>query len=253
MLERGKVMNVNSARNSLVRARNLRNARKSRSSKVISSHASLKTSTSSTSTTNKTTSTSSTSSTTSTTKTKQIAMYEKVESKADEIQSLVAKMIDIGKMEYTDDETGEKAKENDKSSMVSYIKDFAEDYNTVHDALSDIGGSSNLAFKKTLESIVTSNKSALKEIGVTVDNSGDITVDETKLKNADEDKVKSLFATSGGFADKISTKMETIESTAASTVTVLNKLYGTTSTYNTGSTYNSSYYNSYGSSSSWYI
>jgi hypothetical protein len=179
-------------------------------------------------------------------------MYEKVESTANETQSLVDKMINIGKMSYTDDETGEKAKENDKNSLVSYIKDFASDYNTVRSALTDLSGSSNLAFKKTLESIVTSNKSALNEIGVSVSSDGDLSVDEATLKNADEENVKSLFAVTGSFADKISDKMEVIESSAASTVTTLNKLYGSTSTYSstgTSSTYNGSYYNS----SSWYI
>jgi hypothetical protein len=58
-----------------------------------------------------------------------------------------------------------------------------------------------------------------------------------------------LFATKNGFADKISSKMETIENSASSTVTTLNKLYGTTSTYGS-----SGYYNTYGTSnSSWYF
>jgi hypothetical protein len=178
-------------------------------------------------------------------------MYEKVESTASEVQSLVTKMTKIGNMEYTNDETGEESKESAKTSFVKYIENFVTDYNTVRDALSDLSGSSNLAFKKSLESITTSNKSALKAIGVTVANSGDLSVDEDTLENADEDAVKALFATKNSYASKISSKMETIESTASSTVTTLNKLYGTTSTYSSSGY---SYYNSYGtSSSSWYF
>jgi hypothetical protein len=183
-------------------------------------------------------------------------MYEKVESTADDIQSLVTKMIKIGDMDYTDDEEGEEAKESAKSSLVTYIKDFVSDYNTVHDALEDLSGSANLAYLKSLESIATSYKNALKEVGITVANSGEISVDATTLKSADEDKVYALFEKSSSFADKISDKMESLEKYASSTVTTLNKLYGTTSTYSstgTSSYYNSSYYNKYGTSySSWY-
>jgi hypothetical protein len=154
--------------------------------------------------------------------------------------------------EYTDDETGKEASENAKSSLVSYIKDFVADYNSVHDALNDLSGSSNLAFKKSLESIVTSNKNSLSAVGITVDKSGDLSVDETTLKAADDESIKSLFQTKNGFADKISGKMETIEDSASSTVNTLNYLYGTTSTYSSSGY--SNYYSTYGtSSSSWYL
>jgi hypothetical protein len=241
-------MRINSARNSLVRARNLRSARRSRSSKLLSSKLSSKL----TSSTSSSKSTSSTKSTTSSAKTKQISKYETVESKASDIQSLVTKMINMVDMEYTDDETGETAKENAQSNLVSYIEDFVSDYNTVHDTLYDLSGSSNLAFKKALESIVTSNKSALSDVGITVDKSGDLSVDKETLKAADSDSIKTLFQTKNGFAGKISSKMETIEDTASKTVNTLNYLYGTTSTYS--SLGYSNYYNTYGTStSSWYL
>lgn len=191
-------------------------------------------------------------------------MYEKMEKSANSIQANVEAMLKIGKMSYTDDETGKQAQENDKNNLIKDIKDFVSDFNEVYSDLADIGGVANTAFKKTLNSIVSANKNALKEIGITVSNSGELTIDEKTLTDADFDKVKELFAKEGSFADKISTKMESIESAAANSLTTLSKLYGATSTYNKYGTSNSyfngynsgySYYNygNYGSNSGWYF
>ena len=184
-------------------------------------------------------------------------MYEKMEKSASEIQSNVKNMLTIGKMSYTDDEAGKKAHENDRESLISGIKSFITDYNLVHSALDDISGTVTLAFKKMLESVVESDETALGEIGISVSKNGELSVDDKALSEADEEKIKALFAKEDCFADKISTKMETIESSASNSLTALNKLYGSTSTYNQygigNSYYNGSYYNSYGNSRSWYI
>ncbi len=188
-------------------------------------------------------------------------MYESMEKSANEIQSSVKKMLAIDNMSYTDDEAGKKAQENDKKNLLKGIKDFVSDFNAVHNGLVDIGGVANLAFKRTLDSIVSTNTSELKEIGITVLKSGELSLDETALEKADFDKVKALFTKDGGFAEKISVKMGTIENAAASSLNTLNKLYGATSTYNKYGTsnsylnsgYNNYNYKNYGSNSSWYF
>lgn len=193
-------------------------------------------------------------------------MYEQVEKSASSVQNSVEKMLKIGKTTYTDDETGKKAQENDKESLIKNIKDFVTEYNEVYNNLCDIGGASNLAFKKTLDSVVSTNKKALEGIGITCSNSGELSIDEKTLEGADFEKIKEVFAKEGGFSDKICGKMETIESAASNSLTTLSKLYGATSTYNkygTSNSYfngygNSSYYNnynygSYGKNSGWYF
>lgn len=254
-------MNINSSRNSLLRARNLRSARRSRAGKVINS----KTTRTSRSNSNQRT----TSSLASKTPTKQLAMYEQMEKSANSVQDSVEKMLKIGKKTYTDDETGKKAQENDKENLIKNIKDFVTEYNEVYNNLCDIGGASNLAFKKTLNSVVSTNKKALEEIGITVSKSGELSIDEKTLEGADFDKIKEVFAKEGGFSDKVCGKMETIENAASNSLTTLSKLYGATSTYNkfgTSNSYfngysNSGYYNNYkygnygnyGSNSGWYF
>ncbi|MDE7415514.1 MAG: hypothetical protein K2N44_04230 [Lachnospiraceae bacterium] len=257
-------MNINSSRNALLRSRNLRSARRSRAGKIISSRTSGTSSRSrfKAGSTKRTTSASA-----SLTQTRQLAKYEQVEKAANSIQANVKNMLKLGKSTYTEDETGKKAQENDKNNLIKYIKNFVSDYNDVYNDLGDLGGAANTAFKKNLDSILSTNKTALKEIGITISNSGELTIDEKTLENADFDKVKALFAKEGGFADKVSTKMESIESAAVNSLTTLSKLYGATSTYNKYGTSNSyfngynnyssgySYYNygNYGSNSGWYF
>ena len=254
-------MNINSSRNALVRARNLRSARRSRAGKIISSR------TSGTSSSRSNSAKRTTSATTSLTQTRQLAKYEKVEKSANSIQANVENMLKLGKSTYTEDEAGKKAQENDQNNLIKYIQNFVSDYNEVYSDLVDLGGAANTAFKKTLDSIVSANKTALKEIGITISNSGELTIDEKTLKAADFDKVKAVFAKEDGFADKIGARMESIESAAANSLTTLSKLYGATSTYNKYGTSNSyfngynnysngySYYNygNYGSNSGWYF
>lgn len=232
-------MNINSSRNSLLRARNLRSARRSRAGKVISSRT--------TRTSRSNASQRTTSSLASKTPTKQLAMYEQMEKSANSVQDSVEKMLKIGKMTYTDDETGKKAQENDKENLIKNIKDFVTEYNEVYNNLCDIGGASNLAFKKTLDSVGSTNKKALEEIGITVSKSGELSIDEKTLEGADFDKIKEVFAKEGGFSDKVCGKMETIENAASNSLTTLSKLYGATSTYNKYGTSNS-YFNGYGNS-----
>lgn len=251
-------MNINSSRNSLLRARNLRSARRSRAGKVINSRT--------TRTSRSNASQRTTSSLASKTPTKQLAMYEQMEKSANSVQDSVEKMLKIGEMTYTDDETGKKAQENDKENLIKNIKDFVTEYNEVYNNLCDIGGASNLAFKKTLDSVISTNKKALEEIGITVSKSGELSIDEKTLESADFDKIKEVFAKEGGFSDKVCGKMETIENAASNSLTTLSKLYGATSTYNkygASNSYfngysNSGYYNNYnygnyGSNSGWYF
>ena len=252
-------MNINSSRNTLLRSRNLRSAKRARAGKVISSRTSRSTSSSrvrSNSSTRKTNTTASL------TQTKQLAMYEKMEKSAYNIQVNVEKMLKIGKMSYTEDEAGKTAQENDKKNLMKEIEDFVSDYNEVYNDLCDIGSASNLAYKKSLDSIVSVNENALKAIGITVSKSGELVIDQKTLENADFDKVKEVFAKEGGFAEKISKKMGNIEDGAANSLTTLSKLYGATSTYNKYGTSNSYFngngnynfnYGNYGSNSGWYF
>ena len=72
------------------------------------------------------------------TQTKQLAMYEKMEKSAYNIQVNVEKMLKIGKMSYTEDEAGKTAQENDKKNLMKGIEDFVSDFNEVYNDLCDM-------------------------------------------------------------------------------------------------------------------
>lgn len=255
-------MQINSSRNTILRARNLRSAKRSRMGKV------LRCKTSSSSRTNSTNRTSS-SLWGSNSQSKQIALYEKVEKSANDIQKSVEDMLKIGKATYADDEAGAQAKQKDGEKLLSNVKDFVAYFNSVHGALEDLGSAAELAYKKSLDTTVSTNAQALKEIGITVSKNGELEIDEDVLESVDIEQVKAIFAEEDSFADKIGSKMQSIENSARNSVTVLDRLYGTTSTYNKYGTsndyYNSSYYNDsylngnyyngkyYGNNSNWYI
>lgn len=257
-------MNINSSRNALLRARNLRSARRSRAGKIVSS----RTSGTSSSSRSRTSSTKrGTSASASLTQTRQLAKYETIEKSANSIQANIEKMLKLGKSTYTEDEAGKKAQESDQNNLIKYIKNFVSDYNDVYNDLTELGGAANTAFRKNLDSIISTNKTALKEIGITISSSGELTIDEKTLEAADFDKVKAVFAKEGGFADKIGAKMGSIESAASNSLTTLSKLYGATSTYNKYGTsnyyfngydnYDKGYsyykYGNYGSNGGWYF
>ncbi len=180
-------MNINSSRNALLRSRNLRNARRSRAGKIISSRTSGTSRSSRSNTTKRTTSASA-----SLTQTRQLAKYEKMEKSANDVQTYVKNMLKIGEMTYTDDEAGKKAQENDKNNLIKNIKNFVSEYNETYNNLMDLGGAANTAFRKALDNIVSTNKTALKEIGITISDAGELVVDEKMLETADFDKVKEL-------------------------------------------------------------
>lgn len=242
-------MNINSSRNALLRSRNLRSARRSRAGKIISSRTSGTSRSSRSNTTKRTTSAPAT-----LTKTRQLAKYENVEKSASSVQTYVKNMLKIGKTTYTDDEAGKKAQESAQNSLIKDIRNFVLDYNDTYSNLADLGGAANSSFMKALDSIVSTNKTALKEIGITVSNTGELSIDDKTLESADFNKLKELFAKENGFADKIGARMESIESAAANSLTTLSKLYGATSTYNKYGVSNSYFneYNNYNSGYSYY-
>lgn len=101
---------------------------------------------------------------------------------------------------------------NDKSSIVKNVKQFASDYSDAVNFLTNnksvSTGVVNLA---TLFSSTKFNSRAYDSIGIKVDTSGRLTVDETKLASAltsDADRVKALLGGSNGLGGKTVNKVD---------------------------------------------
>lgn len=242
-------MKINATRLSLARSRMVRQARRSGRAKVLSGTSSR--SSSKTNILNSLRGTSS-GSTASTTQTKKLLKYEDIEDSANGIQSVYKNMLNLVKKanNTTDDaaktsqdaSNSETDKETDSNQqkMVSYVKKFIDNYNSIYDNLVDIGEASCKAYATQLKSITGLNEKALENVGITKNSDGTLAVDSKKLDAAAFDELKNIFATDGKYASQINDKCAGIEKSVSTSITALNKLYGTSN------------YNKYGTSSSYY-
>ena len=226
-------MRINSSRNSLARARMIRSASRKGRAKILSNK---------TNTTSKS-NTSSNTTRTNTSTSSQITLYENMEKSAKALQTDVKNLQNIN----FDTET-EGTQDSIKKKTVGQIEEFIGDYNSLYKSLEQAGGTTNSMFQKQLKSLFTANKKELDTIGITMDAKGTLSVDSKTLEAADVDKLQKIFCDKDSYAAEVSSKCETIKSCANSTIKVLNRMYGTQTTYNRYGT--NGYY--YGGSGSWY-
>ena len=123
----------------------------------------------------------------------------------------------------------------DTDKIYKAVKSFADDYNSLLDSA---GKSSTNRISQSVSSMkneTSYNEKALKEIGITVDEkTGKLSVDETTFKNADTEKVKSLFNGNGSYAYSVATKASMTNSYAKTEAAKAN-------TYTKNGSYNYNY------------
>lgn len=162
---------------------------------------------------------------------------------ADALKESAEKLLKTGKnsiwekveKEVKDEKTGQmvKVKDYDYDRISKALTEFASSYNSV---LESSGKQNDLSvLKKTafMTGTAKSNKISLSKLGITVGSNNKISVDETKLKSANMDNLKSFFTGSGSFADRIQSKASDISKAAVNAVNALK-------TYNKGGYLNGS-------------
>lgn len=264
-------MVIRGTRASLARTRMIRSARRSRSGKVFSNRSSRNTS-------SRLNSSSKTNSTNQTKQTKQIAMYEEMQKAAADMQKTVKSLLELGalktentaitetaaktenttatettaKTENTatpvETQAKQKTEEEQKKEMIAGIKDLVEQYNTIYANLDELDGTVNTLFLSKLKQLVSNCEDELGKTGVTMNRNGTLSITTKTLENTDLKTLKSVYGKENGIVSKLAQRAENIESNAASTIQVMNRMYGTQSNYNKYGT-SSAYY---GSSGSWY-
>lgn len=91
---------------------------------------------------------------------------------------------------YTDTEGGKSAADK----VTSAVKAFVSDYNNVVTAAKGSTLTSKTAYVANMMSGTAANADKLAEIGITIDSSGKLELNESKLKAADISKVQDLFS-----------------------------------------------------------
>ena len=147
----------------------------------------------------------------------------------------------------TTTQTNTKTEEELKKEIIAGVKDMVKQYNIIYNNLDDLGGTVNTLYVSQLKSLLGNSAATLEKAGVVVNKDGTLSITDKTLESADLSTLKEVFCKSGGITEKLMNKCEKIESNASSKISVINRMYGT-STYNKYGT-SSSYY---GSSGSWY-
>ncbi len=249
-------MVIRGARTSLARARMIRSARRSRSGKVFSNSAQKNTS-------SRLNQTSGKQNTETASQTKKIAMYEEVQKAASELKKAANTLLELGKTSGdvknataqeavkntadTQTPTKTKTEEEQKKELIAGVEELVKQYNIICENLSDLGGTVNSVFVTQLKSLMGNCEKELEKTGVAVNRDGTLSVTKKTLEGTELATLKSVYCKSSGVTDKLIERAEYIGSNAASTIEVMNRMYGT-QTYNkygTGTSY-------YGSNGSWY-
>lgn len=133
----------------------------------------------------------------------------------------------LGATDFTDD---------NKDNIYKAFSAFVKDYNAL---LTNTGKSANsnvVNQASYLKNLVSSNKSALSRIGVTVGSDKTLSIDEEKFKEADMSNVKSLFSGAYSFSEKMTDRVNQIYRYATQGDALTNKTYDSTGGVNVPTT-----------------
>lgn len=142
----------------------------------------------------------------------------------------------------TTNEDGKTVTDYDKDAIYSAVHDFIDDYNTLLKKTADSNTSNITQARNTMTNYVAANKRALSAMGITIGSDNKLSINESTFKNADMEKVKSLFQDSNSLGRQMQQQITKI-ATYAETEAVKSNTYNNSGSYtynhNAGDLYNS--------------
>lgn len=144
----------------------------------------------------------------------------------------------------TTDSEGNKTTEKgyDMDAIYKAVSNFVSAYNTMVDEGAKAESTSILKTTLSMTRLSKSNMNLLKQIGITVGSNNKLSVDEETFKEADINKIRTLFNGSNSYAANVSAKASKIKGAAILEALKANTYTDTASysnTYSTGNIYNS--------------
>lgn len=103
----------------------------------------------------------------------------------------------LSKLDFSDDSEAGKAKN------LKAVKDFISSYNSVIDTADDVNSKSILQNAVWMTNITKKSAGLLNELGITIGENNQLTLDETKWANANASTKSALFNGRQGFAEKM--------------------------------------------------
>ena len=170
-----------------------------------------------------------------------------IEDAADAAKSSLSKLCETGSKSLFNKVTqtgtdGVTTTDYDKDGIYKAVKSFIKDYNTLLDKTEDSNTKNIIQARKTMINYVLAKKSELSAMGITIDSDNNLSIDETKFKDADMDKVKNLFQGTnslGADIEKQIVKINGYAETEASKSNTYNNTGSYTYNYNSGDMYSS--------------
>lgn len=138
-------------------------------------------------------------------------------------------------------EDGTVAEEYDVNAIYKKVNQFVTSYNDLLKSTDSVSSDSLNRALKNLISTSKANSSMLRDIGILVHSDGSLTIAEDTFKEADMEKVKSLFSGKNSYGTQISARASMVDYAAQREASKAN-------TYNKYGSYNYNYnysYNSY--------
>lgn len=168
---------------------------------------------------------------------------ELVKSGTQEAINSLNKLMDDSLFEKvsTTDKDGNKTTDYDKDKIFDKLKDFVEDYNSMVKDAGEMDGDNSLKAGVRLVDQMKVYKSALSQIGVSIESDNTLKIDEDAFKEADMTDVKSLFTGNVSMAKNIQTKLLQVYSAANTDLNSIDGLYSSQAVKNisTGSMFDS--------------
>lgn len=121
----------------------------------------------------------------------------KIERAAESLNASTDKLMADKAFENKDAKTGD---------LLSAVKSFTEDYNSLIQKADGSNTSSILKKAQSLVDLTYSNESSLNKLGITINDDLTLSIDEEKFKGADINTAKSLFTGSGSYAYSVSSQ-----------------------------------------------
>lgn len=170
-----------------------------------------------------------------------------IEDSAKNMQDTADKLLTTGTKSVfekvtTTDEDGNSTTDYDKDAIYKAVKSFVNDYNSLIDDAADSKSTNIQRAVRTMANYSKVNENLLGKAGITVGSDNKLLIDEEDFKNADMQRVKSLFQDKGGYGYQVSKQASLLESYAKSEASKANTYSGSgtyTYNYNTGALYNS--------------
>lgn len=160
-------------------------------------------------------------------------------SKAEESKTEESK-TEESKTEESTGDTSQVSAETQRNKIVKQIQGFVDDYNTMRNSMEKLGGQVRQVYIQQLDRQVTKNAKALEEIGITQNKDGTLSAKSSTLREADLEKIKSLFGTADSFANKVSDISNGVEKNARDNLYEL-KFRSYSSGYSKTGSYSESY------------